>query len=119
MSKLECIVLETQDDVHRVRFVDDRITDTERIEAMGRELLDLLKEDPRPQILIDFDGVRIFSSNALNKLIVLDKRAKAQAGRMVLFGMNESVRNVFSMTHLDRVFAIRDSEAEAISALSE
>lgn len=119
MSKLECIQLETRDDIHRVRFVDDRITDTDRIEAMGKELLGLLQDHSPTRILIDFQGVRIFSSNALNKMIVLDKRTKAQKGRVVMYGMNDAVRNVFSMTQLDKVFTVRDSERDAIQAFAE
>ncbi len=109
----ECIELEKQDDTAIVRICDERVTDPGRIEQLGKELATLTDEDQPDRLMLDFGRVRFFSSAAINKLIVMEKRARAAGKTMVLSNLRPEVRDLFQFTNLDRVFDIQDGRAEA------
>ena len=83
MADFECIELDSVEDVSVVKFKDQKVMDPSRIETMGKELLSLVDADEPENVLINFDNVSFFSSAAINKLIVLEKRIRAQSGNAV------------------------------------
>ena len=64
-------------DVTVVRFVDRKILDEANIQELGQELFQLIEEDHRKNLLLNFSSVEFLSSAALGKLITLDKKVKA------------------------------------------
>ncbi len=116
MAKYDAIQVEQHNGVSVVRFVDDKIMDVERIQKLNEELLQLTERDQVRDVLLNLENVRFLSSAALNKLIVLDKRVRAQGGRIRLANLRPEVRDVFSITNLDRVFRIYDDHHQAIQS---
>lgn len=117
MNDFECLEHETIDNVSIVRFREQRVMDPERIELMGSELLSLIKNGDTEGMVVNFANVRFFSSAAINKLIVLEKHVRARGGEIRLTNLQQEVRDLFSYTHLDEVFQIRDDQEEAIRSL--
>ncbi len=115
-SDFECIELDSVEDISVVKFKDPKVMDPSRIEMMGRELLSLVKEDETENVLINFENVSFFSSAAINKLIVLEKRIRAQGGQIRLSNLRPEVRDLFSYTNLDSMFQINDKQSEAIES---
>ena len=68
-------------DVTVVRFVDRKILDEAIIQELGQELFQLIEEDHRKNLLLNFSSVEFLSSAALGKLITLDKKVKAAQGQ--------------------------------------
>jgi anti-sigma B factor antagonist len=99
-----------------VRFVDKKIVDSASIEQLGEELNSLVLVDNRAQLLLNFEGVEFMSSAALNKLISLNNKVKGVQGRLKLCNLRAEIKEVFSITKLDRVFDIRKAEIDAIEA---
>ena len=99
-----------------VRFVDKKIVDPAVIEALGEELNSLVLVDKRSTLLLNFEGVEFMSSAALNKLISLNSKVKAAQGRLKLCNLRAEIKEVFTLTRLDRVFDIRKTEADAVAA---
>ncbi len=116
MANYKRIVVIDESGVSVVRFVDRKIVDSSSIEALGDELNALVTVEKRNMILLNFDGVEFLSSAALNKLISLNSKVKAAAGRLKLCCLRAEIKEVFTITRLDRVFDIRKTETEAISA---
>lgn len=116
MAVFDAIVVEDKGGVSIVRFVDDRIMDVERIQQLNEELNKLTEDVDSPEVLLNLDNVRFLSSAAINKLIVWDKRIKSNGGKIRLTGLRPEVRDVFSITNLDRVFKIYDDPDEAIKS---
>jgi anti-sigma B factor antagonist len=56
------------------------------------------------------------SSAALNKLISLNSKVKAAAGRLKLCCLRAEIKEVFTITRLDRVFDLRKTEEDALAA---
>jgi anti-sigma B factor antagonist len=103
-------------DVTVVRFADRKILDESYIQEMGQELFQLVEEDKRGKILLNFSQVDFLSSAALGKLITLDKKVKAHAGKLKLSNIRPEIYEVFAITKLNKLFDIRDDEAAALAA---
>ncbi|MCU0707934.1 MAG: STAS domain-containing protein [Pirellula sp.] len=99
-----------------VRFVDKKIVDSATIEQLGEELNSLVTVDKRNMLLLNFEGVEFMSSAALNKLISLNSKVKAAAGRLKLCCLRAEIKEVFTITRLDRVFDLRKTEEDALAA---
>ena len=120
MAEFECIELEDIEDVSVVKFRDEKVMDPSRIEQMGIELLALVSDDDdSSNVLINFENVNFFSSAAINKLIVLEKRLRASGGQIRLSNLRPEVRDLFSYTNLDSMFQIKDEQAEALDSFEE
>ena len=127
MPDFECIEINSTDNVSVVKLKDEKVMAPARIETLGAELLSLVENDPSDDphdvdainVLINFENVRFFSSGAINKLIVLEKRVRARGGEIRLSNMQPEVRDLFSYTNLDSMFDIRGGEAEAIESFED
>ena len=119
MSDLQSISRNVIDDVSVISFLDTKVMDPARIQVLGEELLALVSEQaPAEKIVINMENVRFLSSAAINKLIVLDKRLKSKGGSLKLCNVTPEVLDVFTITHLNNVFDIRDDQGQAIAAFA-
>jgi anti-sigma B factor antagonist len=99
-----------------VRFVDRKILDAVNIQELGDELFALVEQDHRKRLVLNFSRVEFLSSSALNKLIVLDKKIKMHGGGLRLCCLRPEIKEVFSITRLDQLFDIRETEADAVAS---
>ena len=103
-------------DVTVVRFRDHKIVEDVNIQQLGQEMFHLIEVDSRDKLLLNFSSVDFLSSAALGKLITLDKKMKAHGGVLKLSNIRPEIYEVFAITKLNRLFDIRDDEAEALAA---
>lgn len=103
-------------DVTVVRFVDRKILDEANIQEMGQELFQLVEEEKRGKIVLNFSSVDFLSSAALGKLITLEKKVKAHNGKLKLSNIRPEIYEVFAITKLNKLFDIKDDEAAALAA---
>jgi len=99
-----------------VRFVDRKILDEASIQELGQELFRLVEQDARKRLLLNFSSVEFLSSAALGKLITLDKKVKANAGKLKLSNIRPEIYEVFAITKLNKLFDIKDDEADALAS---
>lgn len=116
MSNYRRIVVAEEGPVSIVRFIDKKIVDSASIEQLGEEMNALVSVDKRNTILLNFEGVEFMSSAALNKLISLNSKLKPVQGRLKLCNLRAEIKEVFTITRLDRVFDIRKTETDALEA---
>lgn len=100
-----------------VRFTDQKIIDPEAIQELGQELFDLVEKDDRKKLVLNFSNVEFLSSAALGKLITFEKKAKRHDAVLILSNISPEIYQVFSITNLDKLFQIKDSEADALAVL--
>ena len=101
-----------------VRFVDRKILDEANIQELGQELFHLIDEQQRKSVLLNFSNVEFLSSAALGKLITLDKKVKAQQGKLKLSNIRPEIYEVFKITKLNNLFDIKDDETAALAAFA-
>ena len=99
-----------------VRFVDRKILDEANIQELGTEMFKLVEQEKRKNLLLNFSNVEFLSSAALGKLITLDKKVKANGGRLKLSNIRPEIYEVFAITKLNKLFDIKDDEADALAA---
>ena len=103
-------------DVTVVRFRDQKIIEDINIQELGHEMFRLVEVDHCRKILLNFSSVDFLSSAALGKLITLDKKIKAHDGVLKLSNIRPEIYEVFAITKLNRLFDIKDDEADALAA---
>lgn len=105
-------------DVAVVRFVDRKILDGSNIHELARELFQLVEEQGRKKLLLNFASVELLSSETLGELIKLDKKVKQHSGKLILTNIKPEIYVVFAITRLNKLFDIRDDESQALAAFS-
>ena len=68
------------------------------------------------RLVLDLSALDYISSAGLRVMLALAKRARDQKGRVALFGMNDSVRQVFELAGFVALFTITATRAEALHA---
>jgi anti-anti-sigma factor len=118
MSAHRRIQVNMSGEVTVVRFVDRKILDETNIQELGSELFKLVEQEKRKNLLLNFSSVEFLSSAALGKLITLDKKVKANGGRLKLSNIRPEIYEVFAITKLNKLFDIKDDEADALAAFA-
>jgi anti-sigma B factor antagonist len=67
------------------------------------------------RILLDLSSVSYIDSSGLAVLIEALQRVLGYGGKFGLFGLQESVRNIFGIARLDQVFQIYPDESAALA----
>ncbi len=96
------------------RFTDKKILDESNIQIIGNQLFNLVDEDHRQKIILDFTNVEYLSSAAPGKLITMDKKVKAFGGKLRLCSIRSDIKEVFKITRLDKLFQILDDRDKAL-----
>lgn len=115
MASYQHLDVDEVGDVTVVRFRDHKIVEDINIQQLGQELFQLVEVDNRDKLLLNFSAVGFLSSAALGKLITLDKKMKAHGGTLKLSNIRPEIYEVFAITKLNRLFDIRDDEADALA----
>jgi len=100
-----------------IRFQDQKIIDPDAIQELGLELFALIEKEERSKLVLNFSNVEFLSSAALGKLITFEKKCKRQGAELILTNISPEIFQVFAITNLDKLFQIKDSEADALAVL--
>ncbi len=94
-------------DVLIVSFPDGDMLEPVNAEKTCRALSNLIDQYYVPKIiLIDFVNVRYMSTTALNLLLPLEKRLKAQGSNLRFFNLSHCIQELFIVTGLHNLFTI-------------
>ena len=85
--------------------------------AAAEEALSAALADPPPRLALDMSGLGYISSAGLRVLLVLAKKVQQTEGKVVLFGLTPSVREVFAVSGFDTIFSIASDPASALAAV--
>jgi anti-sigma B factor antagonist len=116
MAELRRLEVNRVGEVTVVRFRDRKIVEDLSIQELGQEMFQLIDLESRDKLLLNFSTVDFLSSAALGKLITLDKKMKAHGGTLKLSNIRPEIFEVFCITKLNRLFDIKDDEADALAA---
>jgi anti-anti-sigma factor len=88
------------------------------IQPAAAMVLAPLKADPPTHMIVDLGGVRYFGSAFITFLLRCHLLVKQQGSELVLSGVNDRIRELLRTTALDTLWALYDSRAEALEALT-
>lgn len=98
--------IEITQEGNTVRAVFDGHFDTAAAEAATPRFNEL-NERADKEIVLDFTRLEYISSSGLRLLIGLRKNCAARGGKVIIEGMNDMVRGVFTMTGFSSLFEIK------------
>ncbi|MDX1962919.1 MAG: STAS domain-containing protein [Pirellulales bacterium] len=117
MAAYRHITVHPHEEVTVVRFLDRKILDELNIQELGQELFHLVEQEKKTKLVLNFFNVEFLSSAALGKLITLERKIKANSGKIKLSNIRTEILEVFAITKLNKLFDIKDDEAEAVTAM--
>jgi anti-anti-sigma factor len=91
--------------------------DSANAAGLQKDVLTLF-EVPGSRVLMDMAGLNYISSAGLRVVLMAVKRAKQGQGRLVFFGMQPMVREVFQMSGFLTILEVVDDQAAAIATLA-
>lgn len=103
-------------DVTAVSFVDRMLVNEDLIREVGEQLHVLIADPAVTHVLLDFQDVRFMSSSLLGLLLPLMRSLGQRGGQMKLCSLAPSLREVFAVSKLDRLFALYDDQESALKA---
>lgn len=81
--------------------------------------LEAVITDSDTSVVLDFEDVAYISSAGMRVVLLTAKSLQRSGKEFVLCSMNDSIREVFKISGFDKIIAIHDSQAEAVSAVGE
>ena len=69
------------------------------------------------KVALDFSALDYISSAGLRVLLGAAKKLRASGGTLRMFGLNQSVREVFEISGFSAILAVYPTEAEAVGAM--
>jgi len=105
------IATRTQNDVSIVALQGSLDSKTS---PQAQQALDGFLAGGSRKLLIDFTALDYISSAGLRVLLATAKRLSGAGGGLRLFGLNETVREVFDISGFSTIFAVFDTEADAL-----
>jgi anti-sigma B factor antagonist len=97
-----------------VSIVDNDLLAEEVIMEVGEQLIRLVEEQGETKLVISFRDVRYMSSAMVGQLVKLHKKVVKVGGRMILCGFSPTLREVFRISHLDKLLEIQENEQVAL-----
>lgn len=108
------VEITTHDGVVIVAFNSASISAAQGLEDISKKLADFIAVDYPKKVVVDFQGVKFFSSQVLGLLLYVWQKLQDYGGRVVISGINPQLHRVFKITNLDKIFEFYgDKEAAA------
>lgn len=118
MEQQEIIDITTHDSITIVTFNIPSISSVSDVESITAKLHPLVANAGDMKMLVDFDGVKFFSSMVLGLLVDIWQRLKEKNGTLVISGINPQLSRVFKITNLDRLFKFYPDRQSALNAIN-
>lgn len=85
-------------------FDSPSVTNTEEIKAVCAKINSFIEENHPKKIIINFEGVKFFSSEVLGTLVAVRSKLNSYGGDVVISAINPQLYRVFRITNLDKIF---------------
>jgi anti-anti-sigma factor len=103
-------------DVTVVRLLDRHVRDEPYVQAIGRDLLWLLRQAGRPRLLLDFAKVEHLSSMTVGVLLQALREAQTQHGRLAVCGLRPEMEELFSLTGAGKLLPVYPNQQAALAS---
>jgi anti-sigma B factor antagonist len=84
--------------------------------AMRKTLLQEIRDKHAAKVFLNLKNVRYIDSSGIASLVEGLKASRDSGGRMILYGLNPSVKEVMELSRLQKIFEIYDSEEQALAS---
>ena len=117
MENLKVIDIVSDGEISFVSFLVPSISSVGDVEVMGKALRGFIADNRPMKIVVDFSGLKFFSSQVLGLLVEAWKRLKEYDGSVVISGINPELSRVFKITNLDSLFDFYPDKESAVKGI--
>jgi anti-sigma B factor antagonist len=115
LSEYEYITVKYVDGVAVVNFRETMaMFEGDKVQAVGKELFDLVDSRKEPRILLNLANAHFISSAMLAHLVKLHRKIQDAKGRIKLCGLRPVILDAFKVSHFDKMFEIHPDESSAM-----
>ena len=82
---------------------------------LRKALLHELREARIPRVILNLKAVRYMDSSGVASLVEGLKASRVLGARLILYGLNTTVREVLQLSKLVKIFEICENEEQAVS----
>lgn len=94
-----------------------KVLDEQMTEAIGGQLLGLVKDADTARLVLDLSAVEFLTSVMFGKIIALHRRTEALGGGLSVCGLQPRVQEIFDLLRLPLILHIYGTRQEALQAL--
>ena len=116
MDKKAIIKIDVLDSVTVISFDSVSIGSIDEMEQISIEAREYIEKNRPGKVVVDFNGVRFFSSQMLGLLVDIWRRLRENDGYVFISGINPQLSRVFKITNLDRIFEFYPDIESAVAA---
>jgi anti-sigma B factor antagonist len=116
MPSAQRVRVEEREGVRVLSFLERRLFDDAIVRDAGDQMLAAVPRAKPCPVVVDFSGVDLLSSSMLVKFVVLLRQMEAIQQPLRLCEMNNTLRQVFRTSNLDRLFPIDRDLSESLAA---
>ena len=109
MSQVETIHVRADGGHTTVSLSPSHLEDISSAKWTAGQVHELINRD-NAHLQLDFQAIERLNSVWLNELIGINRKARNHGVRLVLLNVQESVRDVFAVTRIDRLFEFSATE---------
>jgi len=114
MEETNIVDIAEQQGTTVVSFKVASISNAEQIEAVGKSVKAYIGKNKPKRMVVDFEGVKFFSSQLLGLLLDIRVRMETGNGELVISAINPQLYRVFKITNLKKVFEFFPDRRSAI-----
>lgn len=103
---LDWLSVTDQDDHAIVRFTSGTLLTESNCEDFARAVESAISGRDAPHVIIDLTGVRLLTSEVLNKLLKLHDAVTRAGGSLRIVNASSDILKVFKVTRLDTILNI-------------
>ena len=108
------VEITSKDDVAVVTFKSASVSDVEGIAAASEKIKEFIEENHPNRLIIDFWGVKFFSSLVLGVLLEIRSKLEVYNGEVVISAINPQLHKIFRITNLDKIFKFFPDRESAV-----
>jgi anti-sigma B factor antagonist len=116
IGKKIIVEITNEENVAVVAFRTASISNVEEIASVSRQIKEFIEKRQPKKVVVDFEGVKFFSSAVLGLLLDIRAKLKTYDGEVVISAINPQLYRVFKITHLDRIFKFFPDKKIAVRA---
>jgi anti-sigma B factor antagonist len=104
---------EVNGDILTIHINELRLLDEMTIQGVYKDVVTVLEKTQEPNVILHFGRVNFMSSSALGMLIRVNKKCKEFKITLKLSNISPTIREVFKITGLEKIFDIHEDAAQA------
>ena len=118
MNEDRIIKIVEEADAVVVSFLVPSVSGVDDIDDSAEILREYVESNKPKAVIVDFAGVKFFSSQVLGLLVDIWRRLREYDASILICGITPQLSRVFKITNLDRIFEFYGDKTDALNALA-